>query len=144
MRHVVDANGLEVGVLDIATGLVTRLLDGVVVTLSATPNGFVETDVVFLHTSTDCSGTRYLHNNWSAFTHTGALVSGTVFFTMLADPRNPLHPEPLNSYEVVRPGSDPDAMGACTRMAMGRQSVGPVRAVRDPLITGLTAPFRLQ
>jgi hypothetical protein len=144
MRHVVDANGADVGVLDIASGQVTRRVGDIIATLGVTPNGFMQSDVVFLHTSDDCSGERYLPNNPGGFTHAAWLVNGTVFFTLLADASNPLFPQPLNSFEVVTPGSDPDAPGVCTPAPMGLQSVGRARALRDPSLNALVAPFRLE
>ena len=106
LRRLVDANGLEVGALELSLGQVTRRLGDVIVTLPVTPQGFLESDVVFLHTSDDCSGPRYLPNNVGGFTHAGWLLSGAVYFTLLADATNPLLGEPLSSFEIVRPGTE--------------------------------------
>ena len=114
-----------------------------VVLLNVMPGGFYRGDITFYHTSSDCSGTRYLWNNGGVFAYYGQMSSGTVFYTRLADPLQPALYE-VNSYEAVKPGDDLTATGSCTALAMGFVSVAPALAVTDPALGAFAAPFKLK
>ena len=108
------------------------------------PDGFVQSEITFYHTSNDCTGPRYLGNNGGTFAYYGQKSAEMVFYTRLASPTAVLMPEELNSYEVVRPGDDPAAVGACTAASMGLQSVGEVVTATDSALAAFTTPFRLK
>jgi hypothetical protein len=140
---VVDSSGTEVGTVELSTGLVTRRFGDDVVLLFVTPQGFYQGDITFFHTSSDCSGQRYLQNNGGALAYLGQLSGSTVFYTPLSDP-SPTQGEAIESYEVVRPGADPMAMGECVTSQLGTQTVGAVKAVTDPTLGNIVPPFRLR
>jgi hypothetical protein len=140
---VVDGSGAEVGIIELSSGLVTRKLGNDVVLLFVTPQGFYQGDVTFFHTSTDCSGVRYLSNNGGSLAYFAQLSGSTVFYTTVSDRSLTPRTETLNSYEVVKLGADPVALGQCTATAMGDQPVGAAIAATDQTLGALVAPFRL-
>jgi hypothetical protein len=141
---VVDGSGAEVGVVELSSGLVARKLGADTVLLFVTPQGFYQSDVTFFHTTSDCSGDRYLRNNGGLLAYFGQMSGSTVFYTTLSDASPTAATQMLNSYEVVRPGADPAAMGECTAGGMGDQAVGVAIAVTDSTVGALVAPFRLR
>ena len=141
---VVDGSGAEVGLVELSSGMVARKLGADTVLLFVTPQGFYQNDIMFFHTSTDCSGDRYLRNNGELLAYFAQMSGSTVFYTTLSDASSTPRTEALNSYEVVRPGADPMAIGECTATAMGDQAVGAAIAVMDPALGALVAPFRLR
>jgi hypothetical protein len=80
-RTVVDAAGVDVGVIELSSGLATRRFGDDVVLLSVTPQGFFQGEINFLHTTSDCSGERYLPNNGGSLAYYGYLSGWTVFYT---------------------------------------------------------------
>jgi hypothetical protein len=141
---IVDANGVDVGLLDLGAGVITRKVGNDLLMLSVTPAGFVQRDTTFYHTSSDCSGQRFLPNNGGVFAYFGWYTGSALFYTQLSDPSSAPMAEELNSYEVVKPGDDPLAMGACTPYPLGLQSAGAVQTVIDPGLSSFVAPFRLK
>ena len=121
-----------------------RKLGADTVLLFVTPQGFYQGDVTFFHTTTDCSGERFLSNNGGSLAYFAQLSGSTVFYTTVSDRSSTPRTENLNSYEVVGPGADPMAPGACTVTSMGDQPVGAAVAVTDLAVGALVAPFRLR
>jgi hypothetical protein len=142
-RTVVDALGVEVGIAELASGLVSRKFGDDVVVLPAGPHGIPQNPITFYHTSIDCSGQRYLWNNGGLFAYLGQFLGGTVFYTRLAD-WSFTPTQTINSEEQVNVGSNPMGLGVCTRRSLGSQSMGPAIAVTDPVFNSLVAPFRLR
>jgi hypothetical protein len=128
----------------LSSGLVTRRLGDDTVLFYVTPRGFYQGDITFFHTTADCSGQRFLSNNGGSLAYYGQMSGSTVFYTTFSDASTTPRTEALNSYEVVRPGADPMAMGECTATAMGDQAVGAATAVTDPALGAMVAPFRLR
>ena len=113
--------------------------------LFVTPQGFYQQpEIMFFHTTTDCSGDRYLRNNGGMLAYIGQMSGSTVFYTTLSDASSTPPTLMLNSYEVVRPGADPMAMGECTVSGMGDQAVGTAIAATDSTLGALVAPFRIR
>jgi len=141
---VVDGSGAQVGIIELSSGLVTRRFGDDVVLLYVTTRGFYQGDITFFHTTTDCSGQRFLANNGGSLASYGQASGSTVFYTTFSDASLTPRTEALNSYEVVRAGTDPMTMGECTATALGDQAVGAATAVTDLALGALVAPFRLR
>jgi hypothetical protein len=141
---VVDGSGAEVGIIELSSGLLTRKLGDDTVLLYVTPRGFYQGDITLFHTTTDCSGQRFLANNGGSLASYGQASGSTVFYTTFSDASSTPPTQTLNSYEVVKSGADPMAMGECTATAMGDQAVGAAIAVTDAAVGALVAPFRLR
>jgi hypothetical protein len=137
-RTIVDSGGAPIGVIELSTGLVTRKISDDVLLLPVMTGGFVQ-GAIFYHTSSDCTGTRYLGNNGGAFAYYGQILGTTVFYTRLADP-SASPSEDINSYETVIPGKDT----TCNLYPVGLQSVGAVETVTDPALGAFGIPFRLK
>jgi hypothetical protein len=141
---VVDAVGLDVGIVELTSGLVSRKFGSDVILLPIVPQGFPQEDITFYHTSTDCSGDRYLWNNGGLFAYLGSYLGGTVFYTRLADSSFPPLPQNINSQEIVHVGSDPMGLGTCSAKVLNKPSMGKAVAVTDAAFNALVAPFRLK
>jgi hypothetical protein len=141
---VIDASGVEVGIVEISTGLVSRKFGSDVVMLAMAPQGIAQGAITFYHTSANCTGERYLWNNGGLFAYFGQYLGGAVFYTRLADSAFTPMAQTINSREVVNVGSDPMAPGTCIPGPMGNQSMGPAVAVVDPALNSLVLPFRLR
>jgi hypothetical protein len=143
-RTIVDALGAEVGTIELTAGLVSRKYGDDVVLLPLAPQGFTQADITFFHTSSDCSGPRYLMNNGGLFGYIGSLIGSSVFYTRLADWAFTPLSVPVLSVEVVPVNSDPFQPGACTPQNRGKMSIGVAVGVTDPEIASFQAPFRLK
>jgi len=143
-RLVIDAVGVEVGYVDLMSGVVTRKFNGDTVMFSMTPQGIAQSSITFHHTTADCSGERYMDNFGGYFAYAGFYLGGSVFYTRLADSAFPMLPQPIRSEEQVNIGANPMALGVCTPKAPHSMSVGPAVAVTDPVFNALAAPFRLK
>ena len=144
-RMVVDGSGTEVGIVELGSGLIARKLGADTVLLFVTPQGFYQQpEIMFFHTTTDCSGDRYLRNNGGLLAYFGQTSGSTVFYTTFSDASSTPRTEAVNSQEVVRPGADPMATGECTATGTSDQAVGVAIAVTDSTLGALVAPFRLR
>jgi hypothetical protein len=143
-RTIIDASGVEIGIVELSTGFVSRKFGSDVVMLAMAPQGIAQAAITFYHTSANCTGPRYLWNNGGLFAYFGQYLGGSVFYTRLADAAFPPMAQTINSREVVNIGSDPMTMGSCTASPMGFQSMGPVVAVTDPALNSMVVPFRLK
>jgi hypothetical protein len=142
---VVDGSGVQVGIVELGSGLMPRKLGADTVLLFVTPQGFYQQpEITFFHTTTDCSGDRYLRNNGGLLAYFAQMSGSTVFYTTFSDASATPRTEAVNSYEVVRPGADPMAVGECIASEMGDQAVGTAIAVTDSTLGALVAPFRLR
>jgi hypothetical protein len=126
--------------MDVVNGLVARWFGSDLVLLSVTPQGFAQADIVFYHTTSDCSGDRFLANNGGLFAYFGQVLGSTVFYTRLADSSGPVWPQPFLSAEIVRVGDDPANRGSCSNGFSFSDSLGRAIMVND---TPFTVPFRL-
>jgi hypothetical protein len=141
---VVDGSGAEVGIVELGSGLVARKFGADMLLLFVTPQGFYQSDIMFFHKSADCSGERFLSNNGGSLAYFGQVSGPTVFYTTLSDRSWTPKTETINSYEIVKLGTDTMVMGECTATAMGPQPVGAAVGVTDPAFGALVAPFRLR
>lgn len=144
---LVDANGLPVGtLLDGYNGGVMRQVGADRVYFQATAAGIPAPTVQFLHTTTDCSGQRYLNNQNSAGLLYFAQASGAhLAYTRLVDPGYGVGLV-AKSIEVVAPGQNMTAPGECYPQLENevQQSMGVAVIANDPSLGALVPPFRIQ
>src|SRR5262245_20229682 len=144
---VVDALNTEVGVAsDPFGGLVMRRLGEDTVVFFASPSGPDSGPIEFYHTTSDCSGDRYVHTGFQrGLAYFSQVHLGTVFYTKVADPTASLQ-VPVGSVERFE--ADQDAMlpgGTCNQADPGRvESAGVVTTFTDPMLAGLTLPLRIK
>ena len=146
LRTVIDSSsveGVEVGVIELSSGLLPWKFGEDVVALFVSPAGFYQGPITFYHATTDCTGVRYLPNNGStyAFAYFGHVLGGTVFYTTLSDPSFPPLPEGVKASESV---SDPTVPGLCLPYEHAASSVGLAVEGNDAAFKALVPPFRLR
>jgi hypothetical protein len=114
--------------VDVFNGMVIRQVGPDRVLLQMSANGVVQAAVSFYHTTTDCSGPRYLTNmNGAGFAFFGYVSGPQVVYTRWLDPAVTL----TRSVEKLAVGQDLTTPGPCTTTSSNR-SIGPVILVSDP------------
>ena len=130
--------------MDGYNGLVLRQVGRDKLLISVTANAVVESTVRFVHTTTDCSGPRYIPNMNGAGLLPLAQVAGSqLAFTRLVDPGYAVAVT-ARSVETMRPGQDLTTPGPCTTLRAYVQSMGEAVIVSDPALTSLVPPFRVE
>lgn len=142
---VSDAVGNPVGTaVDPYTGAIARKVGNDWLLFQVLPSaGFAPYQINFFHTTSDCSGPRYLQViNGQGFTYNALVRGSMVFYTKAVDPNLQLQVQ-INSAEVVAPDQDPTTPGTCMPFDyLG--SMGPVTAASDPGLANLVAPFKIK
>jgi hypothetical protein len=137
----------EVGVAtDPYGGLVMRRVGADSVVFFASPNGPDSGPIEFYHTTSDCSGARYLHTGYQrGLAYFAQVHVGTIFYTKVADPMAQLQ-VPVGSIERFE--ANEDALlpgGTCNVADPGRtESAGVATSFTDPVLAGLTLPLRIK
>jgi len=141
---LVDSLDQTVGVpLDVRQATVARQFGSDWVALPVTAIGFPHGSITFFHTSSDCSGARYLMNdNAAGIVFAGQLHATTVVYTRIVDPTRSMITL-VGSFETVGPNEDLAAAGACTPYS-GYLPVGPAITVTDPALATIVPPFHLK
>lgn len=144
---VVDNNGLSIGtLLDPWNGFVVRQVGPDKLLLQLAANGLPQSSITFFHTSTDCTGTRYItNNNGAGFVYSGLVQGSQVVYTRLVDPGWQVALV-AKSFETMTAGQDLNTPGLCTSQprATGTQSMGAAIVVSDPDLAVLAPPLRVQ
>ena len=134
--RVVDSLGQVVGPF-IPPRAMLREINGLTFVISVSKNGF-ESDVLqFWHTTSDCSGPRYMESSTFLFRPSDH-TSTKLFYA--ADP--PLQ-FAISSLERIYPPADPSQQGQCERFDPFIHLVGLVASL-DLSTLGLVPPFRLE
>jgi len=149
----VDATDTEIGVAtDPFSGIVTRRLGDDLVVFFASTGGLDTGAIEFLHTSSDCSGDRYVTTSFQrGLAYFAQVHLGTLFYTKTADPGMQIQ-LPVGSVEKFEVNEDAtlpwmpgSPVGKCTEASQGRvESAGPLTMVTDQVISGLTPPLRIK
>ncbi len=144
-QAVLDINGARVGsVVNFASGLVLRNIDGDRVVMPVSVSGFTQAPISFMHASDDCSGPRYLVNwNGPAFAFFGQVMGTQVVYTREVDPMS-TNTTAVNSMETVSSPAELATTGSCMPTPGFVQSVGTVVVADDPGMATLAAPFRIE
>jgi hypothetical protein len=134
--RVVDSLGHDVGPYDSSRSALRRM-GAFTFLLAVDQNGFTNGGISFAHTTSDCSGPRYLYGAGTSMVRASQNNSTQVFFA--ADPLQVLH---VGSYEDVQ---DPNQPGSCRGPFPPDYafSVGPATSASLSAL-GLTPPFRLE
>ena len=128
--------------IDGFNGLVFRQVGPDRLFIQTSANGVAQSAVSFYHTTTDCSGARYLTNQNGAGYFLWGFVSGMqVAYTRFVDPSS-TSTTAVRSVERFTVGQDLTAPGTCAA-ASGNRSIGPVIIVSDPGLAVAT-PLKLE
>jgi hypothetical protein len=140
---VVDATGARLGtLLDGFNGFVFRQVGPDRLFIQTSANGVTQSAVLIYHTTTDCSGARYLANQNGAGYFLWGFVSGVqVAYTRFVDPSTTTTMA-VRSVERFTVGQDLTTPGTCGA-ASGNRSIGPVIIVSDPGLV-VAGPLRVE
>jgi hypothetical protein len=137
---LVDSLEQSVGtVVDLSQGTIVRRVGTDLLTMPAPRNGFTSSAITFYHTSSDCSGPRYLvdSSNGAGFAYAAQVHETTLLFTRT---RATIA---VGSRETLGATQDPGAMGICARYS-AMLSVGPAVALTDTELGNLVPPFHIK
>ena len=118
--RVFDTNNQVVGFLASPNSIYVKI-NGAVVELAASQNGFDNSGLAFYHKGSSCGGTRYFFVNMgpAPFVSAGAISGGKIIYGVGPFPdlrfcgsSCPSCPGP-DSIEMIPPGSDPSVPGTC-------------------------------
>ena len=128
--RVVDSLGQEVGPL-ISSGFAGVKIGNLVAVVNITPDSIQDNAAFlnFFHTSTNCSGTRYLFNS-GQIPGPGSVVSGTLYF-----PVQPYQQLTINSVELFNQGDDVSQPGQCSQAGPQTGGFGTVGTFTLPTFT---------
>jgi hypothetical protein len=141
---VVDAAGNLVGdLVDPYNGFVMRQIGADRLLLQVTGHGVPAATVNFLHTSPDCTGTRYVNNqNGAGLLFYAQAVRSQVVYTRLVDPSFSIALQP-RAVEIMSPGQDLNTPGTCIVQEAGTQSMGEAVIVSDDRLGAIVGPLRV-
>ena len=137
--HVVDNVGKDVGPANPGGGSVLLRIQGVLFIVGGIgPSGYVgDQGFRFLHTSSDCSGQRYMPVFQTEFALVASMTS-----TQLIYPGAPIQQRTFRSEERVE-SSNPDTIGHCFAIPDDAAFSGPVARL-DLSTLNFTPPFHLE
>jgi len=135
--RVVDSRGHEVGPLVVPGGSVLRKVGAFIFQLHVHSDGFGESSLSSSHTTTDCSGTRYIGDDTSLLYRNSQNTRTQLFY-----PADPLQEMTFNSFEQVFP-PETGLPPRCWRTNPETFSAGLV-ATFDLSTLGLVPPFHLE
>ena len=137
---VVDATGTRLGTLvDAFNGMVMRQVGPDRLLIQTSANGVLQAAVAFYHTTSDCTGARYLTNmNNAGYFFVGLVNGPQVAYTRSLDPALTT----TRSVERFVAGQDLTTPGTCTT-ATSNRSIGPVVIVSDPGLV-VAAPLSVE
>ena len=145
-RELVDSLNSEVGYVEnLREGIISRSVGGDQVLLYANADGFAGGAVVFYHMTTTCSTDRLLpYVNGPGFAFLGQVFGSSLVYTRMVDPNGGGGTVEPVAMEMVLPGEDIHAPGACMAMSVWPQPMGRAEVVDDPAVGLLRPPFRLR